>query len=215
MFASRTDAGLQLAESLVAQRVSADLVLGLARGGMPVAVEVAQTLKLPLEVLVVRKLGAPNQPEYAIGALAEDGTVLLDQRVIAALGVGSDYLERIHAEQLQVLTQRVERFRAGRKPLNLQGRSVIIVDDGLATGLTARVACQFARKAGASHIVLAVPVAAQDTVNTITEADEVIALATPEPFYAVGGYYDDFTQVTDEQVQALLGDTDTRSSGTF
>jgi len=212
IFADRTDAGIQLGELLSEHHVTGDVVLGLARGGVPVAAEVARILNLPLDVLVVRKLGAPHQPEFALGALAEDGTTLVDDRVMSRLGVSQDYLEAVKAEQALILHHRVSLLRRDRPELKLTDAAVIIVDDGLATGLTARVACAYARNQGARRIVLAVPVAARDTLAHLTEADQVITLSSPEEFSAVGAFYEDFTQVTDEQARALLDEADDHRS---
>ena len=211
MFLNREDAGRQLAQRLLDRRGRNQIVLGLTRGGVPVAAEVAQALRCPLDVVVVRKLGAPGRPELAIGAIAEGGEVLLNDALIEALHCELSYLDEEMKEQTEVLNRRVEQFRANRAPLEIAGTDVIIIDDGLATGFTARVACRFARNNGAKSVLLAVPVASPEAMEAVIEADEVISLATPASFYAVGAHYEDFTQVSDDQVRALLEESDKRT----
>jgi predicted phosphoribosyltransferase/dienelactone hydrolase len=173
-----------------------------------VAAEVAKELQCPLDVLVVRKLGAPSQPELAIGAIAEGGEVLLNEKLIEALRCSSSYVNEITKAEKLVLQHRVSRFRSGREPLNLTDKEVIIVDDGLATGVTARAACQYARKHGAKKITVAVPVASMEAANTLHEADDVVFLHAPLSFYAVGMHYADFAQTSDDEVRALLDEAD-------
>jgi putative phosphoribosyl transferase len=211
MFLNREDAGRQLAQRLLDRRGRNQIVLGLTRGGVPVAAEVARVLECPLDVVVVRKLGAPGRPELAIGAIAEGGEVLLNDALIVALHCELSYLDEVMKEQTEVLNRRVEQFRTNRAPLEIAGADVVIIDDGLATGFTARVACRFARNNGAKSVLLAVPVASPEAMEAVIEADEVISLATPASFYAVGAHYEDFTQVSDDQVRALLEESDKRT----
>lgn len=212
VFRNREDAGIQLAKQLENFRGRNPLVLGLARGGVPVAAEVAKALGCQLDVLVVRKLGAPGQPEVAIGAIAEDGERVLNNRLIDYLSCDAEYLRQVEESETAVLQERSARFRHGRSSLELSGREVIIVDDGLATGMTARVACQFARNHGARKVTLAIPVASADAIDQISEAEEIIAVSTPADFQAVGLHYDDFAQVNDEEVRALLDEADRRQA---
>lgn len=208
IFRNRVDAGKKLAQRLRNRRGKDLIVLGLARGGMPVAAEVAKELNCPLDVLVVRKLGAPDQPELAIGAIAEGGEVLLNTELIDALKCSHVYVTSIRETEKKRLQQRVNLFRMGREPLNVSGKDVIIVDDGLATGVTARVACQYAHHHGAKKVTLAVPVASLEATASISEADEVIFLYSPRAFYAVGMHYEDFSQTSNEEVRALLDQAD-------
>lgn len=181
------------------------LVLGLPRGGVPVAAAVAESLALPLDVLVVRKLGAPANPEYALGAIASGGGRFVDERARTLLGVSEARLEAVEREERGELAAREQRFRGGRGALALAGRTAILVDDGLATGSTARAAIRGARALGADRVVLAVPVGDASVCDALrAEADEVVCPSTPASLMAVGMWYDDFRQVTDDEVLALL-----------
>lgn len=205
MFQNRTDAGHRLAQRLTWLHDADVVVLGLPRGGVVVAVEVARALNAPLDVLVVRKLGVPYQPEVAMGAIGEDGVRVLNPGVLDAAGITPAALDRVEQAERAELERRVQRFRHGRDAEALAERTVVIVDDGVATGATARAACEIARARGASRVVLAVPVAAADTAAELrTVADEVVCLETPELFMAVGERYADFRQTSDEEVVALL-----------
>ncbi len=204
MFADREDAGRQLAERLEELRGQDAVVLGLPRGGVPVAFEVATRLGLPLDVIVVRKLGVPYQPELAMGAIGEGGVRVLNLEVLAQTHIGDDAVGDVEARERIALASRVARFRRGRARLDLNGRTAVVVDDGIATGSTARAACEVARHLGARKVLLAVPMAPADTVGEITEADEVVCLSTPEPFLAVGYHYRDFRPTTDDEVSVLL-----------
>jgi putative phosphoribosyl transferase len=210
LFSNRTDAGRRLAERLLADptaEVHGDdvVVLGLPRGGVPVAAPIADALGAPLDVIVVRKLGVPAQPELAMGAIGETGARVLDEPLVRHLGVRADDLRAVEERERIELDQRVVRLRRGRPRIALDGRVAVVVDDGLATGSTARVACQVARHLGARRVVLAVPVAASPTLRSgIPGADQVICLATPEPFVAVGAHYRDFSPTTDDDVVAAL-----------
>jgi putative phosphoribosyl transferase len=205
MFKDRTDAGRQLAARLATYSLPRPLVLGLPRGGLPVAVEVATALGAELDVLVVRKVGAPSNPEFAIGAVGEDGVVILDHAVRRELHVTSEVVDHIAAAELKEVDRRVQKYRGGCRRLALAGRNVIIVDDGLATGSTAAAAVTVVRHYGVAHVTLAVPVGSVQAVARLSEmADEVVCLETPEPFYAVGQHYGLFDQVSDDEVIAIL-----------
>ncbi len=207
VFRDRRDAGRRLAERLAGFRDQDPVVLGLPRGGVPVAAEVASALDAPLDVIVVRKLGVPFQPELGMGAVGEDGVRVLNQDVVRLAGVGTQELARVEARERAEVETRAARFRGARPRVDLAARTVIIVDDGIATGGTARAALQVARAHGAARVVLAVPVAPPDTVRELsTDADEIICLETPEPLFAIGQWYQDFSQVPDDQVMALLAD---------
>lgn len=204
VFADRVDAGRQLASLLGALKGEDAVVLGLPRGGVPVAFEVAEALDLPLDVIVVRKLGVPFQPELAMGAIGEGGIRFLNDELVGRARVTAEEIARIEQRERAVLDDRVARFRRGRDRLDLSDRVAVIVDDGIATGATARVACRVARQLGAARVVLAVPVAAPETLREITEADEVVYVDAPMGFYAVGAHYRDFSPTTDDEVGVLL-----------
>jgi putative phosphoribosyl transferase len=207
-FRDRADAGRQLAWRLQQYRTEAPVVVGLPRGGVPVAAEVARALEAPLDVLVVRKLGCPWQPELALGALGEDGAMVLNQPLIAGIGLAPQQLAAVVAAERGELERRLARYRGNRPPVPVAGRTVIVVDDGLATGASARAAARVLRRRGAQRIVLAVPVAPPDTVKALGDvADEVVALETPRAFLAIGQCYDDFTQTSDQEVTRLLAAT--------
>jgi len=205
-FATRREAGAQLAEALSRFRGDDVVVLGIPRGGVVVGAEVARALGAPLDVVIPRKVGAPGNPELGLGAVAP-GVRVLDERLIRDLRVSRDYLEREVAAQEQEIERRAEAYRGGRGPVELSGKTAIVVDDGVATGGTAVAAARWARAAGASKVVLAIPVAPPQAVGPLSgEADELVILATPEPFYAVGQWYERFDQVEDDEVVRLLSD---------
>ncbi|MDA8074937.1 MAG: phosphoribosyltransferase family protein [Actinomycetota bacterium] len=205
MFEDRSDAGRQLAARLDALRGEKTVVLGLPRGGVPVAFEVARALGAPLDVIIVRKLGVPFQPELGLGAIGEGNVRVLDEEVIQRAGVTEAEVATVEARERTELERRARRFRDDHPAVPLLGRTAVVVDDGIATGSTARAACQVARAQGAAKVVLAVPVAPRGWESRIgSDADELISLSTPEPFFAIGQFYDDFSQTTDEEVIECL-----------
>jgi putative phosphoribosyl transferase len=204
IFQDRVEAGRRLGQRLEHLRGGNIVVLGLPRGGVPVAFEVAKALDAPLDVIVVRKLGVPFQPELAMGAIGEGGARVLDRHIISRVRVSEAELRAVEVRERGVLEARVERFRKGRARQELAGRTAVIVDDGIATGSTARVACLIARQLGAAKVVLAVPVAPADTLGQLKEPDEIVCLATPHQFTAVGYHYRDFSPTTDDEVVLLL-----------
>jgi putative phosphoribosyl transferase len=204
-FLDRHDAGRRLAERLQKFAREKVVVLGLPRGGVPVAFEVASTLQAPLDVLLVRKLGVPFQPELAMGAIGEDGVRVLNDRVLAQVEVRGNELQETESRERQELKRRAERYRGRRRRLDLTGCTAIVVDDGIATGSTARAACEVARLHGASRIVFAAPIAPPSAIEQLrSEADEVVVLETPTRFYAIGQFYGDFSQTPDDEVVRLL-----------
>ena len=205
IFRDRIDAGRRLAARLEHLRGEVGVVLGLPRGGVPVAAEVARALRAPLDVIIVRKLGVPFQPELGMGAIGEDGAHVINDEVVRMAGVSAAEIAAVETRERAELERRAGRFRRGRLPAILEGRTVLIVDDGIATGSTAMAACQVARARGAARVVLAVPVAPLGwDLDMAGAADELIALETPEPFGAIGRFYQDFSQTTDEEVIACL-----------
>ncbi|MGC8462069.1 MAG: phosphoribosyltransferase family protein [Acidimicrobiales bacterium] len=206
-FHDRYEAGRCLGEQLVGEGhfQSGTVVLGLLRGGIPVAAVVAELLGAPLDVVVVRKLGVPFQPELAMGAVGEDGVLVLDREVLRAAGLDDRDLVAVEERERAEVERQSARVRSTRPPVPLAGKTAVVVDDGAATGSTARAACEVVRARGASRVVLAVPVGSQSAVRSLAEvADEVVCLELPQPFVAVGQCYEDFTQVTDTEVGALL-----------
>jgi putative phosphoribosyl transferase len=206
MFTNRRDAGRQLADRLAHYRNDPQvIVVGLPRGGVPVASEVASALEAPLDVIVVRKLGVPFQPELAMGAIGEHGARYVDSDLVERAGVSAEQFAEVESREREELEWRSHRFRTGRPPAPLADRVVIIVDDGVATGSTARAACHVARAAGASRVVLAVPVAPSDWVDRLRDAaDEYVAAETHWRFGSVGLFYRDFAQTTDAEVLECL-----------
>jgi putative phosphoribosyl transferase len=209
-FLDRRDAGARLAarlrdlseEDFVAER---PVIVALPRGGVPIAREVARALAAPLDILAVRKLGAPGNPELAVGAVTEDGTGVLDPRSAGMLGMTDATLDETLALESAELRRRVERYRDGRPAIAVRGRTAIVVDDGLATGLTDLAAVRALRKRGARRIIVAVPVGSGESVAMLEkEADRVVCLVIPERLFGVGMWYRDFAPVPDEQVVALL-----------
>jgi predicted phosphoribosyltransferase len=205
LYRDRYEAGRVLGERLASLAGQPDLlVLGLARGGVPVAWEVARRLGAPLDVFVVRKLGFPGHEELAMGAIASGGVMVLNPEVIA-YGVDRAEIERVTQREQRELERRERVFRGDRPPMRVAGRTVVLVDDGLATGSTMRAAVRALRQEGAGRIIVAVPVAAPSVCAEMeAEADQVVCAATPEPFRAVGLWYEDFAQTSDEEVRELL-----------
>ncbi|QNI03658.1 phosphoribosyltransferase [Halomonas sp. SH5A2] len=204
-FENRRDAGRQLANALAGKHY--DVVLSLPRGGVPVAYEVAMRLQLPLDVLVVRKLGAPGHAEFGIGAVVDGDPpqVVMNSQTVKMLQVPERYIEEEIQRQKREITRRRHAYRGEQAPVNVSGRRVILVDDGIATGGTAKAAARAMRQAGAATVTLAVPVAPASTLGELAgDVDDVICLATPEPFTAVGEHYQDFTQTSDDEVIGLL-----------
>ena len=207
VYENRVEAGRRLGEALARMRLTDPVVLGLPRGGVPVAAQVAQRLGAPLDVIVVRKLGVPSQPELAMGAIGEGGVRVLDERIIRAAHVGPERLAAVEEEERAVLQERVARLRGGRPGKDLTGRTAVLVDDGIATGATARVACLVARALGAARVVVAVPVGPPDIEGRMPEADQVVCLDKPWAFRAVGAAYEDFHPTSDDEVERILART--------
>jgi putative phosphoribosyl transferase len=205
-FRDRREAGRQLAEALAgyAGRPGV-LVLALPRGGVPVGYEVAQALHAPLDVMLVRKLGVPGHEELAMGAIASGGVRIVSKDVVSTLGIAEREIAAVAAAEEEELARRERAYRDALPPPDVKGRSVILVDDGLATGSTMRAAAAALRAQGAKHLVVAVPVAPPETCEALrTEVDEVVCALEPEPFLAVGLWYEDFSQTTDDEVRELL-----------
>jgi predicted phosphoribosyltransferase len=206
IFADRKEAGRFLAAGLKKYAGRDDaIVLGLPRGGVPVAAEVARALRLPLDVLVVRKLGAPAQEELAIGAIGEGGVRVLNEQLVRNLGLEGGDIDRIAVREERELRRRVAAYRGGHEALDVEDKIVVVVDDGVATGATMRAGLQALKAMGAAKVIAAAPVGAADSVAALeNNADEVVVLQTPEWFSAVGQWYEDFGQTTDEEVRGIL-----------
>lgn len=205
LFEDRADAGRQLAERLARYADERPVVFALPRGGVPVGAEVSRSLDAPLEVVVSRKLGAPDQPEFGIGAVAPGGVRVINERAVRVLGIEEEYLDWVSARESAEVARRLQLFRGDRPYPDLDGRTAILVDDGLATGVTARAALLAVRRLGPRRLVLAVPVCAPQTAELLRpEADELICLLAPSNLEAVGLWYRNFEQVPDEEVMRLL-----------
>lgn len=206
VFRDRTEAGQLLGDALQHhERLENGLVLALPRGGVPVASEVARKLQLPLDLMLVRKLGFPGQEELAMGAIASGGTIVLNERLVDQFSIGDDSIDLVASKERRELARRETAYRGDRPQPQVDGRTIILVDDGLATGSTMRAAIEALRRSRPGWIVAAVPVAPPDTVRAIgKEADEVVCLRAPEPFQGVGRWYRNFAQTTDEEVRNLL-----------
>jgi predicted phosphoribosyltransferase len=212
-FIDRRDAGRRLAAELGPFAAERPVIVALPRGGVPVALEVARALNAPLEILAVRKLGAPGNPELGVGAVTEDGTGVFDPRSAGIVGMTQATLDDTLARESQELRRRVERYRNARPAIPVRGRTVIVVDDGLATGLSDLAAVRALRKRGARRVVVAVPVGSSESVAMLgQEADRVVCLMIPRRLRGVGMWYRDFTPVSDEQVLALLADASQQAS---
>jgi putative phosphoribosyl transferase len=211
-FRDRTEAGRLLAQRLRKYAGRDDVVvLALPRGGVPVAYEVAKELGAPLGVFIVRKLGVPGHEELAMGAIASGGVLVLDQGIVRRLGIDRAQLERAVAQELKELQRREEAYDGRRAPQQLEGRTVIVVDDGLATGSTMRAAALAVRELNPARVVVAVPVASRETCDDFRDVvDEVVCEATPRPFHAIGLWYEDFSQTSDDEVRELLDKAEAR-----
>ncbi len=204
MFLNRSDAGRKLATKLKKYQIEQPILLALPRGGVPIGYEVAQALKAPLDVLVVRKIGTPWNPELGIGAVAP-GVEVLDEASLRGLGIKASELGEIIEQEKQELKRRQKLYQHGEVLLNITGKTVILIDDGLATGVTTRAAIQAIKKLKPAKLILAVPVGPNDTVEKLSElVDDLICLERPYDFYAVGAFYHSFPQVSDEEVISLL-----------
>jgi predicted phosphoribosyltransferase len=205
-FTDRIQAGRALATALAGYAGRADVVvLGLPRGGVPVAAEVARAIAAPLDVLLVRKLGAPGQPELAVGAIAEGGVTLVNEDILASLGLDRRTIDGAIAVERPELERRLGAYRGGRPAADVEGRTALVVDDGLATGASMEAACRALAARGVARLVVAVPVAAPEACQRLRAfADEVVAVLAPVPFWAVGAWYRDFSQTTDEEVVETL-----------
>lgn len=205
VFRDRFDAGARLAVELEPFAQEHPVIIALPLGGVPVAFEVVRALQAPLDILAVRKLGAPGDPELGVGAVAEDGTGVLDAQSAGMQGMTETALEETLAVESRELRRRVERYRGGRPSIPVEGRTVVIIDDGLATGLTDLAAVRALRQRGARQIIVAVPVGSSEAVSMLAaEADGIVCLEVPPRLFGVGMWYRDFTPVSDEQVEALL-----------
>jgi putative phosphoribosyl transferase len=204
-FRDRRDAGRQLAPLLERFRGERPVVVAIPRGGVPVAAEVARALDAPLDVALVRKLGAPQNAEFAIGAIAEGGVLVLSTQIVQALGLSEPDLRALLATGQEEVAAQLRSYRGSREPVDLAGRTAILVDDGLATGRSAQAAVRSLRKRGAAQVILAVPVAAPESARMLRqEADEVVSVEEPADLWAVGYWYEDFSPTPDEEVSALL-----------
>ncbi|CAN7174351.1 phosphoribosyltransferase [Rhizobium sp. LjRoot254] len=216
-FRDRTDAGRQLAEALGGTAIEDPVVLALPRGGAPVAYEIARFLDAPLDLLFVRKIGAPANKEYGVGAVIDGDPPerVLDRNAMRYAGATDEYVEEETTRELAVIAERRARYLGGRAPIPLAGRNVILVDDGIATGNTVLAAIKGLRQMQAAYVLLAVPVAPPETIERLArEVDRVNCLSTPRTFMSVGGHYDDFGQVPDEEVMRIIGETDHPERGT-
>jgi putative phosphoribosyl transferase len=204
-FVDRVDAGRRLASALKDLANKDTAVLAIPRGGVVVGYEVAKALNLPLDIIIPRKIGAPDNPELAIGAMTEDGTVLLDEQIVESLRVSKEYIQKESEAQKREIQRRLNLYRGDVPYPILENRSVIIVDDGIATGSTMKAALASVRNRGARSVIVAIPVGPPSTIKELEEkADKVVCLRTPEPFYAIGQFYENFAQTPDEQVTRLL-----------
>jgi putative phosphoribosyl transferase len=212
-FQDRQDAGRRIAGRLRAEPADIPLVIALPRGGVPIGLEVARELHAPMDVLVVRKIGAPDNPEYGLGAITQDGFRWIDTYRAGLDGITPEELEKVSAIEHEEVNRRLTQYRAGKPPLDVRGKTVIVVDDGLATGVTALVATRYLRQKGARKVILAVPVCSPSAKESLArEVDELICLEEPRFFYSVGQYYRDFEPVSDDEVTAMLSEADTTNA---
>lgn len=204
MFKNRIDAGIKLGFALLESNIEDPVILGIPRGGVVVAAEVAKILKAPLDIAIARKIGAPFDREYAIGAINSLGNVILNETSIRELGISNEYIEKSVKEEIEEIKRRLSIYRGERDMIDIKDKSVIIVDDGLATGLTMLSVVKGVKANNPKKTIVAVPVASYEAVKRLEKEAEVIALYIPEYFYAVGQFYEDFRQVTDEEVISAL-----------
>jgi len=205
MFKDRIEAGKILSDALSEYKDKNSIVLAIPRGGVMVAYEVAKALNVPLDLIIPRKIGAPGQPELAIGAVTEDGTTILNQDILQYLRVSDEYIKEETGRQVEEIKRRMESYLGDKPRVSIEGKVAILVDDGVATGATVRAAIASIRKRKPASIVLAIPVGPLDTIEELRrEADEVICLMTPEPFFAIGQFYRSFEQTSDEEVIQIL-----------
>lgn len=213
-FRDRREAGSALAEELTAFGSLTPVILGLPRGGVVVAAEVAKALRAPLDVILVRKLGVPYQPELAMGAIGEDDVRVLDRALIAAAGLSEREVEEVERRERDNLAEAAARFRGDRPPIELNGKIAVIVDDGIATGATARAACEVVHMRSVRQLVVAAPVASRESADRLRAvADDVTVLATPSYFLSISQFYDNFSPVSDEEVVACLNSAAVRMAG--
>ncbi|AJC49469.1 phosphoribosyltransferase [Allofrancisella guangzhouensis] len=215
LFKSRADAGQRLAEKLTTYKGKENvLVLALPRGGVPVAFEIANTLQIPMTVFLVRKLGVPGHEEFAMGAISEEDICILDHSLIQQLNIPKEQIHRVLQKEKQELERRLDKYRQNKKLPPLKDKIIILVDDGIATGNTLKAAVQALKTLKPKKIVLAAPVASSDSIQKLSLlVDEIICLATPEPFYGVGQWYRNFQQTTDVEVLRLLQNSPKKSAG--
>jgi len=215
VFEDRRDAGIRLAEELLPCKGKDTLILALPRGGVVVAFEVALALQAPLDVIVARKIGAPGQPELGIGAIAPEGVLIYDEFMVRYLGISTEDLERLAQAETVEMERRLKHYRGDRPYPTVEGHTVILIDDGLATGVTARAAIRSLRKQGPQRLVLAVPVCAPETASKLqNEVDDLVCLQSPPDFRAVGLWYRNFDQTSDEEVIELLRRANERQTQT-
>jgi putative phosphoribosyl transferase len=205
MFKDRKEAGELLAKAVAKLGLSNVIVLGIPRGGVPVAEEVASALGAQLDLVITRKIGAPSNPEFAIGAVTQDGEPIIDEETIRSYGISKEYLHKEAKHQAEEVRERMRKYRGNSPYPDLRGKTVVIVDDGIATGNTTRAAIRSVKRKNPSAIILATPVAPYDTLQQLeTEVDRVVCLDTPEVFYAIGEFYENFNQVEDDEVREIL-----------
>lgn len=207
IFQNRLDAGEKLGQALHKFNFKESVILGIPRGGVVVAAGVAKALNAPLDVIIPRKIGAPHNPEVAIGAVTQDGTVIKDEALVQLLGIKDDEIEAMSKHVLGEISRRVNTYRGGRPGFKLTGKTVIVVDDGIATGFTVQAALKSVRSMKPGRLILAVPVAPSEIIKSLqAQVDDLVCLESPELFYAVGQFYVDFDQTTDEEVIELLAE---------
>ena len=207
LFRDRTQVGKLLAERVLKAKISNPIVLAIPRGGVPVAKEIALALRSKLDLVITRKIGFPGQPEFAIGAVAQDGELIVDEEVIRSYGISKEYLKEESARQRKEIEERMKKYRGNATLPDLKGQTVIIVDDGIATGNTVLAAVKSVRKQNPAGIILAVGVAPKETIARLSSSvNKIICLESPEPFYAIGQFYEEFNQVQDDEVKSILAE---------